>query len=792
MVRNFRNIIAGMAIVALMISASPADDTFANFDGGNSTAVVDAYTGMPGDGWYTSWMQSASTGTVTVIDTNPLSPGGGNYLSNDLTGSNRNVVREYGTDIDVNTPHTISWQWRLDDPFTVDDYEDRIHFFANPEKSVGSTSPTNSWIIGVAPMQMGHNNFYFYDKQVDTTFAPENTVQTPIPLIEDTTYTFEVSVDPVNRLYDATISYNSYSYTRTGLHFRGDGQNCNFLHFGSRYSDDTQMRTSLDSIAVTGGVPADNPIYDGFNGIWYYNQALEDNDYVYKYSGGFGTYPQQIAPHAYYNAESNKTFFVYGGTDNSNSTIFHMISYYDHETGQVAKPHMILDKGTTDAHDNPCMVIDDEGYIFVFSNSHGTARPSYISRSTEPYSIDEFQTVVSLPSGTNNNFSYGQPIYIEGQGFMFLHTLYTSAGRTLCYNTSSDGINWDYSWTSRPQIARMPGGQYQISEAYGQRIGTAFNYHPGGDVNARTNLYYMESSDMGQTWATIDGTSLTTPVTTVSNAALVHDYQAEGLMVYLKDIKYDDEGRPILFYMTSNDWEPGPDGDPRMFHTAHYIDGDWVIKDAFTSDHNYDFGPLYVEDDGTWRVIAPTDPGPQEYSTGGEMQMWISENEGDTWEMIGNVTSGSDYNHTYARQPIDAQDDFYSFWADGDAWAKSESRLYFTNKEGSGVWMLPQMMDGENFATPELVYSPIAGDANIDGVVNAEDVEILASNWLKNDATWRMGDFNRDGKIDDIDATLLASNWLACINASVPEPNTLILIALMGLSVLILRRKHGD
>src|SRR5690606_22823714 len=125
-----------------------------------------------------------------------------------------------------------------------------------------------------------------------------------------------------------------------------------------------------------------------------------------------------------------------------------------------------------------------------------------------------------------------QPMYVEGKGFMFFHSLYTSTGRTLRINTSSDGINWDHDWSDRPIIAQIPGGQYQVSEVNGQTVGTMFNWHPGGTVNDRTNLYYMESADFGETWQTADGTPLTTPVTTVTNAALVRNYQAEGKLVY--------------------------------------------------------------------------------------------------------------------------------------------------------------------------------------------------------------------------------------------------------------------
>jgi len=44
------------------------------------------------------------------------------------------------------------------------------------------------------------------------------------------------------------------------------------------------------------------------------NRQPSGDQYVYKYSGGFATYPQQQLPIACYSKEANKTFFCYGGT----------------------------------------------------------------------------------------------------------------------------------------------------------------------------------------------------------------------------------------------------------------------------------------------------------------------------------------------------------------------------------------------------------------------------------------------------------------------------------------------
>ena len=61
---------------------------------------------------------------------------------------------------------------------------------------------------------------------------------------------------------------------------------------------------------------------DGYRGIWYMNQPVKD-EYRYKYSGGFGTYPQQHVPIAIYVAAQQKTFFVFGGKKFFNSLLSH-------------------------------------------------------------------------------------------------------------------------------------------------------------------------------------------------------------------------------------------------------------------------------------------------------------------------------------------------------------------------------------------------------------------------------------------------------------------------------------
>lgn len=432
---------------------------------------------------------------------------------------------------------------------------------------------------------------------------------------------------------------------------------------------------------------------DGYRGIWYSNQRQGD-EYVYKYSGGMGTYCAKHRPLAIYAPEVDKTFFCYGGTEEGARTLYHMVSYYDHKTGLVPRPTVLLDKETTDAHDNPVISIDDDGYLWIFSSSHGTSRPSYLSVSSRPYDISSFEHVLTT------NYSYTQPFHLKGRGFVFPHTVYVGGKRAIFFASSLDGRKW----TEPRMLSLIEQGHYQICEPYNnKKIASAFNYHPEGrGLNWRTNLYYMESDDLGVTWKTIDGRKLEIPLNSRDNAALVHDYESKNRNVYLKDLTFDKAGNPIILFVTSGGWRSGPVNDPRIWTTARWTGDGWDIQGSIRSDNNYDMGSLYVEGDGAWRLIAPTETGPQPYNPGGEVAMWTSNDQGHSWKKIKQLTSGSLFNHTYVRRPVNAHPDFYAFWADGNGRQPSESRLYFTNKSGDHVWRLPEKMNGE-FAKPEQV-----------------------------------------------------------------------------------------
>jgi len=453
----------------------------------------------------------------------------------------------------------------------------------------------------------------------------------------------------------------------------------------------TRVRIGLVCACVMAGVVAAQPPerVAGYQGIWF--TLGQQGEYGDKYSGGLGTYTAKHKPLAVYSAEADKTVFTYGGARDGKRHLLIMASYYDHATGEVPQPVVVHDKqGVDDPHDNASIALDEAGHVWIFISGRGRHRPGFKYRSKTPHSIDDLEQL------SEEEMTYPQVWPIEGRGILHLFTKYT-AGRELYWETTVDGA----TWTEDRKLAAL-GGHYQCSREKDGVVFTMFNRHPGGNVDKRTDLYFLKSEDFGETWTTVDGTVIDTPVTDNGSPCRIRAYSDEARLVYVKDTAFDEDGYPVLLVVTSGHHMPGPKGEPRQWELARWTGETWTFHVVSDTTHNYDMGSLYLERPDLWRVIGPTEPGPFAWGTGGEMALWESRDRGVVWSKVRDITQNSELNHAYARRPVNAHDDFYALWADGHPDEMSESRLYFTNRAGDAVWRLPYQMT-EATARPERV-----------------------------------------------------------------------------------------
>jgi hypothetical protein len=298
---------------------------------------------------------------------------------------------------------------------------------------------------------------------------------------------------------------------------------------------------------------------------------------------------------------------------------------------------------------------------------------------------------------------------------MHLFTIY-QPGRELFFRTSADGL----SWSPKRQLADMDG-HYQVSWRSGNKIGTMFNRHPGGKVDERTDLFYIQTTDFGATWTTVDGTALKLPLADRDTPARVFDGVAADKLVYLHDLNFDRDGNPVLFYTTASNasgaaHQPGPFAEPRRWVVSHWNGKSWDTREmpvsataGSTVTHNYDTGCIHIEG-GLWRVIGPSgapsvDPAVNAerfWGQGGEIEVWESTDMGANWRKVHQTTRNSARNHGYVRRTWAAADRFATFWADGNPDRLTESHLYFGNKDGTRYWELPYEMSSATASPVEV------------------------------------------------------------------------------------------
>lgn len=432
----------------------------------------------------------------------------------------------------------------------------------------------------------------------------------------------------------------------------------------------------------------------GYRGLWW--AAGRAGPFLrQRLSGGVAFEPMDHAPVACHAAAVDKTFFVYAGSageaadEYGRQPLRIMIGCYDHGAGTVEAPVILLDDLPSEARGCPAFTIDGDGRLWVFVSILGVEYPSVILRSAEPYQIGAWEKVAEM------EFDRPQVWHVPGRGFMLLHSRMVDEMPRVHLSTSPDGLSW-----SKPQIlATFGDGQSCISARHNNKIGVAFNHRePGQAIDARGDLYYMETSDFGRTWHTYPRSRLDVPLTSEDNPARLVDHK--NWMCLLRDLTFDARGNPAILYVVRHQSRRMSGPRTRIWGTAYWGSRDWLHNGVLFSDSDYDGGCLEV-DGLTWYATFSSLPGPQPNSSGGQILRWRTDDHGRSW-YAQPLTFNSPVNHNWVRRVIDARMDLTLLWTDGDTLQPSASRLYFADRAGN-VYRLPETMEAET-VRPELVW----------------------------------------------------------------------------------------
>ena len=181
------------------------------------------------------------------------------------------------------------------------------------------------------------------------------------------------------------------------------------------------------------------------HGAWF---ACCSGNLFSQYHTPAATYYTTIRPNAIrFVGSHDRTYFVYGDFSRDPA-----IRYYDHNTRELSDAHII---GRTqipyDAHGNPSLLIDDDGYLYVFYGCHHD--PIQMRRSLYPEEIDRWSDETLIPALA----TYPQPCFLDDSTILLTYRdkspdIYETA--YLSYILSPDGGD---TWSAKTDIIAEEG-----------------------------------------------------------------------------------------------------------------------------------------------------------------------------------------------------------------------------------------------------------------------------------------------------------------------------------------------
>ncbi|WP_269524524.1 hypothetical protein [Coraliomargarita parva] len=230
----------------------------ANFSDGNSTTLVDAYTGIAGDGWLSSWSfgtnaPADTSFTNSVINTSQLNSGG-NYLSYDMsyTGGSTSqgmVVRHFDSaTVSTVEPIRYTFDYRIDTALT--NTTQRYSIYNRIDGTATGTDSSLTWAIQAVYDGSSGMTWYLWDG--NGAGGVNSIFDTGFSAVEGTTYSMTVDVDPASKSWAVSITDGTNTYTSDSIGFRAntttDGS---YLHFGTLTTANTSLGYSLDNLQIS-------------------------------------------------------------------------------------------------------------------------------------------------------------------------------------------------------------------------------------------------------------------------------------------------------------------------------------------------------------------------------------------------------------------------------------------------------------------------------------------------------------------------------------------------------------
>ena len=385
-----------------------------------------------------------------------------------------------------------------------------------------------------------------------------------------------------------------------------------------------------------------------------------------------------ISPQAWY--QDGKTYVVYQGKMNAPRITYYehgadrgkrverQLGYYGHKLEQTGRwgPTVTVGEnplGDADTHGAPAMIVDKEGYIYVFFGSHGGKQ--IYKRSKRPNDISEWLSMPPVSGGmtypcatllADNSIvligraGHHRSPWVEMVG-TDLGTSWSKARSILDFRPNAaygsvkpgvDGKTVHFTFSLQQKV------NLQDRAIYKYRNDCSRHWHTW-IWDERHDCYYMWRDEQGA-WRNIKGEELTLPVSLETARDKCQVFRADwphhgqhGTM------GIDENNKPGIVFLDGvlpkdkNDWHS--DNVNYTYKYARWDGSQWVVSDITTTDSMWDMGQaIFPHVDGQVDVYliaggSVTAAGERTTygRTGGDLQHWHSSDNGKTWAKVKDV-----------------------------------------------------------------------------------------------------------------------------------------------------------
>lgn len=476
--------------------------------------------------------------------------------------------------------------------------------------------------------------------------------------------------------------------------------------------------------------------------------AAWDADFFEKDASGNATYEEMaISPEAVFDrgaGAQGRTILTYQGAG-----LDPYVMSYDHATGAWAGPYRIAGNDLKgDTHGGPSLVIDPNGYYYVFFGGHGGGLGH--ARSAAPNDISAWVDLGNVrvgPNQTQISATYPQAV-IRNDGALALYYRRDDKSSNDPTNPGDSRFTTKGDWESIVSTATAPAapawveppqmiinGDYAVAPgaypASFEESKTApyywyANVEDSGDglprlaavrrdyvedkddPYVRTGVYYLEKHSAEPTWTSAGGLEIDPRLRfkdLEATAAVLPE--AEGGYTNQVVLRTDrGTGRPAVLYLWGKH-----DGSPYEWRFARWDGDSWLTTKIAETDNFFDAGTFEFTPDGNveaflttggvpddqWRndPATPLDEG--RYDTrGGDISRWMSSDGGASWDELAPVIESPGAHARYNNPQIVRNDD-------------GEARLLFSewNNDASNYIHKVYLWGDEGFKqrsfTPEIV-----------------------------------------------------------------------------------------